>query len=587
MFLFLIQESEKQILDEIHTYDNRVTTNPTSPSLSATEPPIMTSQVHPDGGPLNKVGTHTPGIMTPLESPLHGVGHASLTQQNNVASITQSSVASFTQNKVPLVNHISDLTKTDEEHAVIELDMPNLSASNLQGPENFHFADTAKPSNPDSATTDTLLGKGATEIPLNDGIVEMNSSAEKSAASGPTQNKSKSRDKDQLVSELEAVSHMLDSEEANGESGINPSKDDIKGKLLDIDSGLFRDEKMHKVDLAGILNEDDSSITDEIRNAQGVQGVKLTDTSAAASETEKTATNGDQQSNNDKSHKKNKFMRYVVTQKAQRRVATPTSTTAVKDKKNNGTGLTDEDEKMINDILEESERLEKTHPTEKGSTKRANRKEFTATPTVSSRMKKIIADKRRKDAASEKQKCNDSKCHNLKDAPKHKEPVPPTKPPRGNDNPVEQDKNTEDTVSSKMHKQQPTIKLKLHDLHPNNYNRKNPGNPVQSKYPTGQQIISPAISTKLAPKLHSTFSATNFIKPGIKVEKTNDEMALLFSRGAPSNKSLIHPYSTAAPADDITRKSNTFVEENDIHDVFFLLPEEILFPNKKFKLKKK
>ena len=537
-----------------------MTNTPTSPLLSSPEPPIMTSQMHPDGGPLNKgVGDHAPSIMTPVESPLHGVSHISLTPQNDIAS--------HTQNKVASMNHISDLTKTDEEHAVVELDMPSLSASSLQAAENFHFAD--KPSNPDSATTtETLSGKGATEIPLNDGIVEMNSSAEKSVGGPAQKNKSKSRDKDQLVSELEAVSHMLDNEEANGESGMDPIKDDIKGKLLDIDSGLFRDEKMHKVDLTGILNEADSSITDEIRNAQEVQGIKLTDT-GSSSEPEKTINKDSENQPNGKSHKKNKFMRYVATQKAQRRVATPTSSTISStaiNKKNNGTGLTDEDEKMINDILEESELLEKTHSTmEKGDTN-ANRKEYTATPTVSSRMKKIIADKRRKggDISPNKEKCsannNNVKCHNLKDAPKHKEPLPPTKPPRGDSNPVEQDKNTEDTVSSKNHhqhqQQQPTIKLKLHDLHPNNNNRKNGGNPVQSKSPTGQQKDSSGSSSKAASsKLHSTFSTANFIKPAIKVEKNSDDkMALLFSRGAPTNKSLIHPYSTTTAADDITRK---------------------------------
>ena len=504
-----------------------MTNNPPSPSLSA-EPPIMTSQMHPDGGPLNK-GVHNLheggelklGIMAPLESPLHENSHASLTQ-----------------NKVAPMNQISDLTKTDEEHAIVELDMPTLSASNIQGPENFHFTDNNNPSNPDSAT-ETFSGKGATEIPLNDGIVEMNSDKVVAAKTSSTKNKQKSREKDQLVSELEAVSHMLDSEEANGESEINPTKDNIKGKLLDIDGGQFHDDNMHKVDLAGVLNEDDTTITDEIRDAQGMRGVKLTD-----GVTDEAGNTKDRLSD-DYGHKKNKFMRYV-TPKAQRRVATA--------KKNNGTGLTDEDEKMINDILEQSKHLEKTqmhsYSKQDDSDQLTERKGYT--PTVPSRMKKLTEKKK----SVEKQKCHNNKCHNLKDAPKHKEPVPPTKPPRGDSNPVEQENNTEDTVSSKIHQQQvsspPSIKLKFHDLGPKN-NGKKPGNPVSSKFSTEQKNTGhPSTWSNLI--VHSKLSAelTHQTKSFSKVEKTNDKMGLLFSRGAPTNKSLIHPHSTAA--EDITRE---------------------------------
>ena len=52
-FLLHPKESEKQIVKEIHEYDDRVTNRPAKPSI-VQEPPIMTSQFYPDGGPLNK-----------------------------------------------------------------------------------------------------------------------------------------------------------------------------------------------------------------------------------------------------------------------------------------------------------------------------------------------------------------------------------------------------------------------------------------------------------------------------------------------------------------------------------------------------
>ena len=479
-------------------------TNQSPPSTLSPEPPIMTSQIHPDGRPLNKVATtegeHTPGIMSPMESPLQGVRH-------------------LYQNKVTSINQISDLTKTDEEHAVVELDMPNLSTPNLRGPENFHFTENNKPSNPDSAT-ETLSGK-STEIPLNDGVVDMDS--EKSAVtSDANKSKPKSQAKDQLVSELEAVSHMLDDEEAHGESGIDLAKDDIKGKLLDIDNSHFHDDSMHKIDLTGILNEDDSSISDEIRNSQKVQGIKLADVSEDTGKDP--ATTG---------LKKNNFLHYV-TQKAQRRVSAPVN--------KHKDGLTDEDEKMLHDILEQSELLEKPHILREEN-KSAKRRHFN--PTPSSGVHKTTEKK----STEKQQKCRNGKCNNLKDAPKHKEPVPPTKPPHADSNRVEQEKNTEDTVSSKVNQvSAPTssIKLKLNDFHPR---------PVVTVGNRPKKTVLQSFNNTEPNSINSKLQLTHANQsklPSNNNKKRDRKMGLLFSRGAATNKSIIHPYP--AWTEDITRK---------------------------------
>lgn len=179
----------------------------------------------------------------------------------------------------------------------------------------------------------------STEITLNDGVVSMNTEAAVS----------KEADQKMLKAPyLDEVS-MLEEGEKQQQS-VRSSN--LKRKLVDIDSTLFHDSDMNKVDLSSIISEDDAAIGDEIQSAQSSRGVQL-----SASEEERGILEGKNDEHEQLYGDENNLNNDKKTATPYYRPNTPSKNRASTKKNTNDDKLDEEDEKMINDILAKSHML--------------------------------------------------------------------------------------------------------------------------------------------------------------------------------------------------------------------------------------
>jgi len=328
----------------------------------------MASHMHPDGSPTSGTlspfkltkGVHTPGIMSPIDSPLVRGKAAPLCAKGKTSCEEEAG------HMQPNTKAFTDLTNTDAEHAVVEVDLPAASSSGMEegGFQSDTFDTLKKPPqnpNPDAATSvaESPLGKGtSTEIALNDGVVNMNAEASAVSRQPDQRQQLKVQFKDKLTNELEEVSTVLNDDEQQQQQQHTVRSGNLKDKLVDMDSTLFHDSDMKKVDLSGVLSEDDEAIADEIRNAQSSRGVQLDATEQVQGVPEATSfeRDGDESeySNNDK---KTSAPYYRPKSRGVNKATA---------KKNDSFSLNEEDEKMINDILAKSNMMDTTGKNKNG-----------------------------------------------------------------------------------------------------------------------------------------------------------------------------------------------------------------------------
>ena len=397
--------------------------------------------------------------------------------------------------------------------------------------ENFKFTESKAP-NPYSATASPIAKDTSTEIPLNDGVVSVNTQSNGFPGTKGTNKKSEKQKlkagyKDRLVSELEEVSHMLDSEENGGDENVDSS--DIKGKLLDIDDNMFRDGEMHKVDLTGLLNEDDSTIKEEIEDAQNVRGVKLADKE----------NNGNEDIVNENSgRKKNKFFQYAHKKSI-----------SEKHKKQSVKNEDDEDERLIKEILQKSNMLDEGGSNSKAPSNahwRPSSKQFSKSPTVS-----VSNVKKTKKKLSSNDKCKGKGCGTLNDATIFKEPRPTRKPVDKQNRVEQQNKSTEDVTAKSEKNQKQEMKFK----------GLSPGNMKTVGRKSGEINLSKVTDASNSGNLKTHMAPPSKMGHLVNLSSStlNEDYDLsVFSRGVAKSKHLVLPSPLGSIVqhhpDEITRK---------------------------------